>query len=235
MKTKPVNRKSQIANRKFVCGFTLVELLVVIAVIALLAAMLMPVIGSVMKHSITQRAQSERDQIETAIEGYKARYGFYPPSSGSGPLTNQLYYELMGTTMVVTNTGTNFITLDNSSTISGGLVGTYFSVGGIMNCTQGSGEDTHTAQSFLTNIKSGQVATNGDGVYLLATAAASDPIYHPLPGFTSTSGTANPWRYLCPGTNNPNSYDLWVQVVISGKTNLICNWASSPQINTSLP
>ncbi len=45
----------------------------------------------------------------------------------------------------------------------------------------------------------------------------------------------NPWRYVCPGTNNPGSYDLWIQLSIAGKTNLICNWSKQIQIGSPLP
>jgi hypothetical protein len=48
----------------------------------------------------------------------------------------------------------------------------------------------------------------------------------------------NPWRYTSnpqSATNNPGSYDLWVQLVMGGKTNLICNWSKQVQINNPLP
>jgi hypothetical protein len=46
----------------------------------------------------------------------------------------------------------------------------------------------------------------------------------------------NPWRYNSSNpTNNPGSYDLWVQLSIAGKTNLICNWSKQVQIGSSLP
>ena len=45
----------------------------------------------------------------------------------------------------------------------------------------------------------------------------------------------NPWRYVCPGTNNPGSYDLWIQLSIAGKNNLICNWSEQVQIGSPLP
>ena len=45
----------------------------------------------------------------------------------------------------------------------------------------------------------------------------------------------NPFRYVYPGTNNPSSYDLWVQLVINGKTNLICNWSASASSNYQQP
>ena len=60
--------------------------------------------------------------------------------------------------------------------------------------------------------------------------ACRDDAYQPLkaPGL-------NPFRYVYPGVNNPSSYDLWVQLVIGGKTNLVCNWSRQVQINSPLP
>ena len=48
----------------------------------------------------------------------------------------------------------------------------------------------------------------------------------------------NPWRYVSNSqnaTNNPGSYDLWVQLVMGRETNLICNWRKQVQINSPLP
>ena len=59
------------------------------------------------------------------------------------------------------------------------------------------------------------------------------PAYNPL---GTANSDVNPWRYAYPGTNNPGSYDLWIQLDIAGNTNLICNWTKSVQINNnSLP
>lgn len=223
-------------------GFTLVELLVVIAVIALLAALAMPVYNMVTTKSIIQRAQSERDALETAIGSYYRKYGYYPPGNAAASaanlppaLTNQLYYELVGAT---NNSATQtFTPLDNGSTISSATYSQVFGVGGIMNCTKGSGDDAIKAQSFLTG-RFGQLATNTinhEEVIVLATGANSDPIYKPMPGWTVPVGNANPWRYLYPGVNNPKSYDLWVQIFVAGKTNLICNWKDQPQYGSPMP
>ena len=65
---------------------------------------------------------------------------------------------------------------------------------------------------------------------LLGAVGGPDINYQPL----NASGL-NPWRYVSPGTNNPTSYDLWIQLVIGGKTNLICNWSKEVQINNPLP
>ena len=45
----------------------------------------------------------------------------------------------------------------------------------------------------------------------------------------SSGKLLNPWRYNSGHpTNNPNSYDLWVDVLIRGKTNRFCNWSRDP-------
>lgn len=59
-------------------GFTLIELLVVIAVIAILVAILMPVIGSVQEKARQGRCATNMMQIATALRAYKADYHRYP-------------------------------------------------------------------------------------------------------------------------------------------------------------
>lgn len=231
-------------------GFTLVELLTVIAVIAIIAGLLLPVFNSIVKKSLIQRAQSEREQLETALTAYYGKYHFYPPSNANvtptflnPALTNQLYYELLGT--IATNTSPasiSFISLDGASTISSSTIGQAFdnpptSLGGFMNCSKGSGDDAVVAQNFLPGLPASRIATNSAGVFMIVTAVASSPAYSPMPGVTSLAGNpANPWRYVYPGIQNPNSYDLWLQIIVGGKTNLICNWGgNTPPINSPLP
>jgi prepilin-type N-terminal cleavage/methylation domain-containing protein len=62
-------------------GFTLVELLVVISIIAILAAMLLPVIGRVKVKAQVKRAQMETASIANAIHTYEADYSKFPVSS----------------------------------------------------------------------------------------------------------------------------------------------------------
>lgn len=59
-------------------GFTLIELLVVIAIIAILVAILMPVIGSVQEKARQARCSANIMQIATALKAYKTDYGRYP-------------------------------------------------------------------------------------------------------------------------------------------------------------
>ena len=235
-------------------AFTLIELLIVIAAIGILAAMLMPVFSRVSIHAVLQRAQSERDQLETVIDRYQKKYGFYPPGNANASaqnlypaLTNQLYYELVGTTNIGTIAQPNFLTLDNRITNTPVLAQQAFGVTAFMNLSRSGagGEDAVWAQTFLPAIKPAQMANVvvGNGlITILCTAANSDPSYQPLPGpspgtpiLTDAGRPANPWRYLYPGVHNPQSYDLWVQIFIGGKTNLICNWKSDAEVNPTLP
>lgn len=64
-------------------GFTLVELLVVISIIAILAAMLLPVIGRVKVKAQAKRAQIEAINIVGAIHSYEADYSKFPVSAAA--------------------------------------------------------------------------------------------------------------------------------------------------------
>ena len=229
-----------------VSAFTLVELLVVMAVIGILAALIVPVAGAVKRRQYIYNARAEMGQLETAIDRYKADYGFYPPDSQLVPATvgqpqvNQLYYELTGTTNWDAQNPDYHSLIDPSvPNLNAAQVNTAFGVGGFMNCSKpGSGEDSKVARNFLPDLKPNQVwlppsyTNNGVPVILLVTSVGGpDQIYKPL-GVSDR----NPWRYNSSNpTNNPGSYDLYVLLAMGGKTNLICNWSKSIQINSPLP
>ena len=62
-------------------GFTLVEILAVMAIISILAALTIGLYGRVKDKQVESRVQSELAAIELALENYKAKNGQYPPSS----------------------------------------------------------------------------------------------------------------------------------------------------------
>ena len=99
-------------------AFTLIELLSVISIIGILAALHFPVFNSVKKRSLYQQCAARKWRSwKPRIDSYKAAYGFYPPDNNQSPpnpIINQLYYELTGTTNL-TDTAGDIDTLDGSS------------------------------------------------------------------------------------------------------------------------
>lgn len=236
-KMTPLNMNWQNRNERRREAFTLVELLVVISIIAVLAALILPVATSVSRVKKENTAQAELQQIETALESYKAAHGVYPPSNPDNSMLNQLYYELSGVTL--NSAAGTYQTLDSVTSVKAVDYKSQFNIGGVVNCTQGSGEDTAFAKDFLPGLKPTQTATatNGSGInftYLVTSVGGPDLNYNPA----GIGG--NPFRYVYPGTNNPNSYDLWVQLAINSTASapnhyLICNWSQRVLHNSPMP
>ncbi len=66
-------------RRSRVFGFTLVEMLVVISIIAILAALLIPTVGRVMRQQRTSAISIEITNLAQAVEAYKLKNKDYPP------------------------------------------------------------------------------------------------------------------------------------------------------------
>src|SRR5262245_31965518 len=224
-------------------GFTLLELLVVIAVMAILAAMLFQAIKGIDKIRRISRAKSELGQIQTCIESYKAKLGYYPPDNRSPidhqllPGLNQLYYELNGTLV----SGNTFVDKDGvAPPINSSQIASFFGSGvtGFMNVDRGNVEESKRPSRFLQALKSDQIATvgatNGNtrmtvtACLLVCTVSGPDPNSPPL---NAGSPALNPWRYNSSSpTNNTATYDLWTDIFTGNKLTRICNWSAQPLV-----
>jgi type II secretory pathway pseudopilin PulG len=212
-------------------AFTLIELLIVIGIIVLLAGMLFTALPAIQRAKTTSRLKNELAQVQTAIDAYKAKKGYYPPDNpgNPNPAVNQLYYELIGTRLTndqnATPPGTYFYTIDGSARIMTNAMPGAFgssSVAGFDNCTHGGGDDVVRAENFLKGgLRSGQ---------FLATSTTSSAGPPSVLGSAIDGkfmiGKVNPWRYNSSSpTNNPGTYDLWIDYDFGGKSNRICNWS----------
>lgn len=66
-------------------GFTLVEMLVVVAVIAILAAILVPSLGAARKSTMKRKAELECNAIKTAVESFFSDFKYMPWGDPDNP------------------------------------------------------------------------------------------------------------------------------------------------------
>ncbi len=71
----------------FLTGFTIVELLTVIAIIAALVAILLPALNTVRRIARETKQKAQFATMELALEAFKNDYGDYPPSDWFNPPT----------------------------------------------------------------------------------------------------------------------------------------------------
>ncbi|MGC6424638.1 MAG: type II secretion system protein [Lentimonas sp.] len=71
-------------------AFTLIELLMVIAIIGILAGILIPTVNTVRKQANIAASKSQLSNYVTAIQMFKGEYGFYPFVTGNSDTTVDL-------------------------------------------------------------------------------------------------------------------------------------------------
>ena len=240
------NQKSEIGNdcvtrrsslvAPYLFAFTLIELLIVIAIIGILASLIFPITGALDKKKKIAVAQTQLKALEADIDGYKTKLGYYPPDNPNNPVTNQLYFELLGTTNNGTpGTGaTLWVTMDNSAQINNTAaenINSVFNIAGFANTsTRAHADDRGAAAStFITSLTPNQIGyidPANQQIKILVCSVEWPANVLPAP----INGTLfNPWRYNSSHpTNNTSTYDLWVDLVIRGKTNRVSNWSTTP-------
>jgi prepilin-type N-terminal cleavage/methylation domain-containing protein len=198
-----------LARRKSPSAFTLIELLVVIAIIAILAGLTVGLLPGIQQKRTRSAVRAQMVSLETAINNFKQKKGFYPPDNPGNPGTNALFYELTGTEEN-TSTAAYIDMLGNQ--IPTNVLGINFGVAGIQNSVpSGSGR-----QVFFPNLKSSAYAkipgTSPDLFTFVASVKGPD-------------GLPIRWQYNSSNpTHNADSFDLWIVVDFGKGPEEFGNW-----------
>lgn len=208
-------------------AFTLIEMLVVIAIIAILAAMVLWGAGPAMVKAKLSRVRTEMTTLQTAIESYKERKGSYPPDNPNDPTTPPLFYELLGT-VVLPNNADNIYSNTVAPVVKQSEIKKYFNRNGFQNSSPDPGEVENFFKGGLPRSQYKEMPDNSTAQIQLLTAPVDGPGYTNIPDVVQIAGPdpTNTWRYRISGTNmhNPGKYDLWADVIIRGKVYTVGNW-----------
>ncbi len=120
---------NQASHRKSRSGFTLVEMLVVIAIIGMLVGLLFPVVTGAMNNAKRGAHKLEIDTIAEAVEKYRNKYGDYPPDGSSWPVMERhlrkAFPQIVQTELALLNPTTGFLSSTYLDPNNGNAATTY--------------------------------------------------------------------------------------------------------------
>jgi hypothetical protein len=167
--------------------------------------------------AVTQRGKragvkTQLAALQTAIDRYHSQKGYYPPDNPGAADLPPLFYELTGTLYddVTQQYQTSF---HGNQTLSAGQVASFFGIKGFLN----SGRSREEAVNFYEALRQSQFKETGaNGMRVLVV---------PFKGTNTANPDLNTWHYVSSNpVHNPDSYDLWAEIVLKGTTNVIGNW-----------
>ena len=191
-------------------AFTLIEMLVVIAIIGILAALVVGVLPGISAKRTRSAVLAQMTAIETAINTYKEKQGFYPPDNMNNAGQPPLFYELTGTDFApgMPPKYTNIL----GTVIDTNAIGVCFNTGGFVN--SGIPGLSDGKQNYFPGLKTSAFEPLPNGLATGLVVNAKGP-----------NGGPNFWHYNSSRpTHNADSYDLWAKVMVGGQTNIIGNW-----------
>jgi hypothetical protein len=167
--------------------------------------------------AVSQRAKrggvkTQLAALQSAVDRYHSQKGYYPPDNPNAADLPPLFYELTGT--LYNEAAQQYqTTFHGSQTISAGQVSSFFSIKGFLN----SGATREEAVNFYESLRPSQFKETGPNNLRVLVV--------PFKGTNAVNADFNTWHYVSTNpAHNPDSYDLWAEIVIKGKTNVIGNW-----------
>ena len=236
-KTRGRTPHSALRTPHSIVAFTLIEILVVISIIAILSALILAIAGHAVSVARRSRVQTELATLVTMIQSYKAAKGFYPQDNPTNAMISPLFYELTGTTITKLAPdgspatyyspvgGDTFSTLNVPSDFVSVYGPPPNAVSGFVNASADPSQVQNFFAAAAKSARTGKIVVGGVTNTILG-VIVQGPNQIPLVG----GNTISPWHYNSSSpTNNPGSYDLWMDVFYSGRTNRISNWSQNPQ------
>jgi type II secretory pathway pseudopilin PulG len=178
------NRLGAWQKRRYKMAFTLIEVLIVIAIIVVLVGLILTTIGYVQKKEARTRAETEIAAISSACESYKADNGIYP----ANPDTNTL------------DARTN---LDPLATVYS--TASLFLYERLMGVTTGSRSETPSSTTYFT-FKANMLLPAPPSTADIT--AIRDPFGNSYGYSTAANPQANPTPASSPVGYNP-TFDIW--------------------------
>ncbi len=189
-------------------AFTLIEMLVVLAIIGILAGLVVNLMSRAGNAKVRGVAGTQLKEVETVIEAFQTKMGFYPPPTPN-PASNTLYYALVGTIRPAAGV---FEILNSQHIITVPNIQASFGVDGFVNSADPG--DRGDAKNFYPHLKESQVRTNALGARFLVV-----PVKGPDGDFSVINyDAASPTRH------NKEGFDVWVDVLLDGKPVRVGNW-----------
>jgi len=210
-------------GRKGTKAFTLVEMMVVIAIIGILSGLLYTAFPQIIKKANKAKVLAEFKKLETAIDEYHKTYNTYPLDNPTNRQINPLYYELQGSTW---NTASSSYDLVGEQILESN-VRFYFGQDGLRNVTHDSNDATAPkAKAFLQGLPPSAytVVTNTTAVDLrVLRVPVKDSDTNMV---TAANGDlVNVWYYnASTPIYNKGKYDLWAEFESGGTRYRISNW-----------
>ncbi|NLW82891.1 MAG: prepilin-type N-terminal cleavage/methylation domain-containing protein [Phycisphaerae bacterium] len=99
---KPTNRPSSIVNRQSQSAFTLIELMIVVSILGILAAIVYPEFQGHVQQAKEAQAKANLKLLREAIERYAAEHGGVPPGHISNNPNNPPTFVILQNQLTVT-------------------------------------------------------------------------------------------------------------------------------------
>ena len=183
-------------------AFTVIELVIVMAIIIILAGLILSISGYVQKKGARSRAEAEIAALSAALESYKADNAVYPSTANTNALDSRMMFD---------PTKYQAASFDLYAALTGDTNG---------NRSLDSSDSNPAARTYFS-FKPNQLIPGPPSTSTVT--SVRDPFGNSYGYSTAANPQANPTPTTPPVGNNP-TFDLWSTANETDATRWIKNW-----------